>query len=70
MCHAVEVEHHGEQDASVAYIAATPSTKENGRYIRSQFEDFLRGVPPEYLRGGSDERDFEGSSCEGSILKR
>lgn len=68
MCHAVEVEHNGEHDASVAYVAATPSTAENERYIKGQLEDFLRGVPPEDFRGGSNERDFDGFSGEQSIL--
>jgi Protein of unknown function (DUF1479) len=68
MCHAVEVGHNGDHDASVAYIAATPSTEENKRYIKAQLEDFLNGVPPEDFRGGSREKSFDGYTGESSIL--
>ena len=57
--HAVEVEHHGEQDASVAYIAATPSTEVNKEYIRRQLEDFRAGRAPEDFRGKRKRNGFE-----------
>jgi Protein of unknown function (DUF1479) len=41
MCDAVEIDHHGDHDASVVYIAATPSTVENTRYIKKQLKAFL-----------------------------
>ena len=50
MVHAVEVEHNGDQDASVAYIAATPSTQVNKEYIKKQLEDFKAGRAPEDFR--------------------
>jgi hypothetical protein len=46
MCHAVEVDHSGDHDASVAYIAATPTTEENKKYIKAQLQDFLEGGAP------------------------
>ncbi|CAM1502654.1 Fc.00g074300.m01.CDS01 [Cosmosporella sp. VM-42] len=67
MCHAVEVEHSGGHDASVAYIAATPRTEENKSYIKGQLEDFLNGLPPEDFRKGPRERDFSLFTGEGSI---
>lgn len=68
MCHAVEVDHNGDHDASVAYIAATPSTLENKRYIKGQLEDFLNGFPPEDFRSGSREMFFDGFPGENGIL--
>lgn len=50
MCHAVEIEHSGTQDASVVYIAATPTTERNLEYMRDQAARFREGRPP---------RDFE-----------
>jgi hypothetical protein len=50
MCHAVEVDDNGDHDASVAYIAATPTTEENTRYIKGQLRDFLEGRAPEDFR--------------------
>jgi hypothetical protein len=68
MCHAVEVDHNGDHDASVAYIAATPSTEENKQYIKGQLEDFLNGMPPEDFRGGSREKFFDGFLGEAGIF--
>ncbi|OAP59814.1 hypothetical protein AYL99_04816 [Fonsecaea erecta] len=68
MCHAVEVEHNGDHDASVAYIAATPSTDENKRYIKGQLEDFLNGLPPEDFRNGSSEKTFQLFTGEKGLL--
>ena len=68
MCHAVEVDHNGDHEASVAYIAATPSTDENRKYIKGQLDDFLAGIPPEDFRGGSSERDFRLFTGEKGIL--
>ena len=68
MCHAVEVDHHGDHEASVAYIAATPTTEENQKYIKGQLQDLMRGVPPEDFRGGSSEKDFKLFTGERGIL--
>jgi len=46
MVHAVEVEHLGDHESSVVYVAATPSTETNKRYIKQQLEAFLKGEPP------------------------
>ncbi|KIX05671.1 uncharacterized protein Z518_03643 [Rhinocladiella mackenziei CBS 650.93] len=68
MCHAVEVEHNGDHEASVAYIAATPRTEGNKRYIKGQLEDFLQGIPPEDFRKGSREINFKMFTGENGIL--
>lgn len=46
MCHAVEADHNGDHDASVAYIAATLMTEENEKYIKTQLKDFMEGQAP------------------------
>ena len=72
MCHAVEVDHNGDHDASVAYIAATPTTEENTRYIKGQLKDFLEGRAPEDFRSANRkfaiEKDFKGYVGERGIL--
>jgi hypothetical protein len=68
MCHAVEVDHNGDHDASVMYIAAAPRTRENKSYIKRQLEDFLEGRPPEDFQGGSREKDFKLFTGEAGIL--
>lgn len=67
MCHAVEVEHSGDSDASIAYIAATPMTPTNVRYIKSQLANFLSGKPPEDFRSGIDETKLKGYLGESGI---
>ncbi|KIW66464.1 hypothetical protein PV04_05799 [Phialophora macrospora] len=68
MCHAVEVEHNGAHDASVAYVAATPRTAENKSYIKRQLEDYLDGKPPEDFPRGPGERSFKLHTGEAGIL--
>ncbi|KIX93494.1 uncharacterized protein Z520_10672 [Fonsecaea multimorphosa CBS 102226] len=68
MCHAVEVEHNGDHEASVAYIAATPSTNENKRYIKRQLQDMLNGIPPEDFRRGPAEKNFHLYTGEKGLL--
>lgn len=68
MIHAVEQKHEGDYDSSVMYIAATPSTPENVRYMRQQLDDFQHGVPPEDFKQGTDERKFKGYLGEAGIL--
>lgn len=65
MCHAVDPEHKGSENAAVAYIAAVPSTEQNKRYIAEQLKCTLEGrVPPDFSVGGRgtnmDERKFVG----------
>ncbi|KAJ9307886.1 hypothetical protein DTO027B5_5160 [Paecilomyces variotii] len=67
MCHAVEVEHAGKHDASVAYIAATPTTPVNVRYIKSQAENFLAGLPPGDFPGEINETKLKGYLGESGI---
>ncbi|KAH7417572.1 hypothetical protein BKA64DRAFT_658222 [Cadophora sp. MPI-SDFR-AT-0126] len=73
MLHAVEVEHFGEFDASVAYIAATPTTELNKSYMREQVKAFLDGgkVPKDFEKDAGpqrDERGFVGWVGEEAIL--
>ncbi|EXJ57923.1 hypothetical protein A1O7_05346 [Cladophialophora yegresii CBS 114405] len=68
MCHAVEVEHNGDHEASVAHIAATPMTEENKSYIKRQLEDFLNGRPPEDFCAGPAERSFMLRTGEAGLL--
>ncbi len=68
VCHAVEVEHNGDHEASVAYIAATPRTKENKSYIKRQLEDYLKGNPPEDFARGPREANFKLHAGEAGIL--
>lgn len=60
MIHAVETEHSGQEDASVVYIAATPTTPTNVRYIKSQLQSYLAGGPPEDFPAGIDESKLYG----------
>ena len=68
VCHAVEVEHNGDHEASVAYIAATPRTEENKNYIKRQLQDFLSGNPPEDFVRGPGEANFKLYTGEAGIL--
>lgn len=68
MAHAVEVDHNGPGDCSVAYIAATPTTETNKQYIKGQLEAFLNGTPPEDFLGAANERSFDGFVGEEGIL--
>ncbi len=72
MCHAVEVDHNGNHDASVAYIAATPSTEVNRKYVKAQLKDFLEGRAPEDFRHEgrrvSNEKEFKGAAGGKDIM--
>ena len=73
MLHAVEVDHLGKDDASVVYIAATPTTEMNKIYVKKQAEDFLNGgaVPGDFQSENErdkKERVFKGWVGEGGIL--
>jgi hypothetical protein len=68
MIHAVEPKHEGDHDSAVMYIAATPSTPENVRYMKQQVQDFRVGVPPEDFKQGTDETKFKGYLGEDGIL--
>ena len=74
MCHAVEVDHRGDHDASVAYIAATPTTEENTKYVKGQLKDFLEGRAPEDFRSEQKkvaiEKNFKGYTGETGILNQ
>lgn len=68
MCHAVEIDHEGKNDASVIYIGATPTTPANIRYIQDQWARFKKGQPPGDFEHGKDESKFDGHLGEDGIL--
>jgi hypothetical protein len=75
MLHAVEVDHLGDKDASVVYVAATPTTEINRAYMERQAEAFLDGgrVPEDFSGNCPEERcekDFVGWVGEEGILSR
>ncbi|KAH6696782.1 hypothetical protein F5X68DRAFT_271941 [Plectosphaerella plurivora] len=62
LCHAVDTEHLGKDNASVVFIAACPSTPANKAYIKRQLECTLAGKPsPDYSADcHADETIFKG----------
>ncbi|KAK7418774.1 hypothetical protein QQX98_003792 [Neonectria punicea] len=61
MCHAVDPEHNGDQDASVVYVAACPTTPKNKEYIKQQLRAALDGKGPPDCPGLTvDETKFKG----------
>jgi hypothetical protein len=75
MLHAVEVEHDGDHEASVAYVAATPTTEGNLKYMKKQVDAFLDdgNCPEDFWYGRKEEdcmkeRTFKGwNGVEGII---
>jgi hypothetical protein len=68
MCHAVEINHSGINDAAVIYISATPITPSNILYVRDQWAKFKNGLPPGDFQHGKDESKFKGFMGENGIL--
>lgn len=62
LCHAVDPEHNGNENACVTYVAACPSTTANKAYVKRQLESTLAGKPPpDYADGLQlDETKFRG----------
>ncbi|KAH8590336.1 hypothetical protein B0O99DRAFT_552441 [Bisporella sp. PMI_857] len=62
VCHAVDPNHEGTENASVAYVAACPTTQINTEYVKAQLQAISSGqAPPDFHPGsGSDERMFKG----------
>lgn len=62
VCHAVDTEHLGKNNASVAFIAACPTTPANEAYVRDQLLATLEGRPSaDYADGNElDERTLKG----------
>ncbi|CAH0021121.1 unnamed protein product [Clonostachys rhizophaga] len=62
LCHAVDTEHLGKNNASVTFIAACPSTRLNEEYVKRQLTATLNGVPsPDYSIGNDlDESKLKG----------
>ncbi|KAL2833345.1 hypothetical protein BDW59DRAFT_156846 [Aspergillus cavernicola] len=62
LCHAVDTEHLGKNNASVAFIASCPTTPVNQNYVKSQLTATLEGRPtPDYAEGNDlDESKLKG----------
>ncbi|RDW83535.1 uncharacterized protein DSM5745_03861 [Aspergillus mulundensis] len=62
LCHAVDTEHLGENNASVAFIASCPTTPVNQEYVKEQLADLLEGRPGADFaqRNEIDERKLKG----------
>jgi hypothetical protein len=60
VCHAVDPDHRGKMEASVAYIAATPTTRLNTIQMRLQYEKMVAGLPPPDYQDGVEESKFAG----------
>ncbi|KAH7175392.1 hypothetical protein EDB81DRAFT_849626 [Dactylonectria macrodidyma] len=61
MCHAVDPEHLGDQDASVVYAAACPTTPRNKEYVKEQLKAALDGNgPPDCPNVAVDESKLKG----------
>ncbi|KAK5065260.1 hypothetical protein LTR84_001098 [Exophiala bonariae] len=62
LCHAVDPDHDGDENASVIYIGSCPSTPVNQAYIKTQLQATLAGKPPpDYAEGlDTDETQFKG----------
>jgi hypothetical protein len=60
----VDPEHKGQQNASVAYIAACPTTTSNENYIKQQLQAFHEGrAPPDFATDAIlNEKLFRGYS--------
>ncbi|KAG4263122.1 hypothetical protein FPRO03_10485 [Fusarium proliferatum] len=54
VCHAVDTEHLGTNNASVAFIAACPTTPSNESYVKEQLHATLEGRPSADYADGND----------------
>jgi hypothetical protein len=58
VCHAVDTEHLGKVNASVAFIGSCPTTPVNKAYIRRQLAATLAGrAPPDYAMDDGTDTD-------------
>ncbi|KAF4452060.1 hypothetical protein F53441_4991 [Fusarium austroafricanum] len=57
VCHAVDTEHLGKNNASVAFIASCPSTPANRAYIREQLKATLEGRPSADYADGNESNE-------------
>ncbi|KAF2832852.1 DUF1479-domain-containing protein [Ophiobolus disseminans] len=66
VCHAVDTEHLGQNNAAVAFIGSCPSTPKNKDYIRRQLVATLAGrAPPDYAM--DDGTDLDETSLKGYV---
>ncbi|KAJ8114042.1 hypothetical protein OPT61_g3984 [Boeremia exigua] len=58
VCHAVDTEHMGKNNAAVAFVGSCPSTAVNKAYIKEQLRATLSGrPPPDYAEGNDNDLD-------------
>jgi hypothetical protein len=70
MCHAVDPEHNGTEDASVVYVAACPTTPKNKAYIKRQLEAALAGkAPPDVIGMDVNETTLKGYKGYDNVSK-
>merc|ERR1712232_1442097 len=60
LVHAVEGEHHGQEDSAVFYIPSMPVTERNADYIRRQKDRFVQGRTPPDFPPNDSEMNFKG----------
>jgi len=54
LCHAVDPDHLGKENAAVAFVAACPTTKVNKQFVKAQLDAVLAGRPPPQHEGSTD----------------
>lgn len=72
VCHAVDPDHNGKEEASVAYIAATPTTRTNKKHMQNQYDKMVTGQPPPDYEDGVDEsllNGFQGFKGKEELFK-
>lgn len=66
VCHAVDTEHTGKENAAVAFIGSCPTTPTNKAYIKEQLAATLAGRPPaDYAEG--NENDLDETTLQGYV---
>ncbi|KAI0153354.1 hypothetical protein BJ166DRAFT_355170 [Pestalotiopsis sp. NC0098] len=62
VCHAVDPEHQGTENAAVVYVPSCPTTALNKKYVKGQLEAILNGriAPDHDIGAGINEKLFTG----------
>lgn len=67
VCHAVDPEHEGSENASVVYVAACPTTSTTKEYVKQQLADTLAGFQPKDANGDLKESMLAGYQGHASL---
>ncbi|THY36307.1 DUF1479-domain-containing protein [Aureobasidium pullulans] len=67
VCHAVDPEHQGSENASVVYVAACPTTLTTKEYVKQQLADTLAGFQPKDANGDLKESMLAGYQGHASL---